>query len=523
MPESPYKSTRWTTQRNTVDGYDAERVGRTMTDLPSKKSWVYAVLAGIGGVAGSYAVAGYSRSFVVAPIDSLVVKLTPGSMVTWVIENVGEEGHLLHIALSVVLAATLFAGISLVGIVAAREFDRPVVGVVFAGLGSWLVTAAITLEPTLAAGAAVPVLLFTAVANTPSPAEPDASRRRMLYASAGAISFSGLALGTGRTFSGSSLDIDGTVPGAEGEGGVDDMLASGEERELDIAGDDVPGLISPIGEFYNVDIAEFEPEIPSEEWSLTVRGEVGQDRTVTFEELTEMPVENRYVTLRCVGEDLNGRQMDNAIWTGTPIMPLLESVDPEGECGCAMLRAEDGYYVQFPVDALEDAFLVWGMNGVPLPKQHGHPVRVLVPGHWGETNVKWLDEIELLDEEMEGYWEERGWEGTGPVKTVAKLWDDTVLDDGRIEVAGHAYAGTRGIDRVEVSIDGGTTWNDAELSDPLPAEDAWRQWRYVFDPDGTHEVVVRAIDGDGNLQIEEESDQSPDGATGWVQKTVSAE
>jgi hypothetical protein len=229
------------------------------------------------------------------------------------------------------------------------------------------------------------------------------------------------------------------------------------------------------------------------------------------------------VTLRCVGEDLNGRKMDNAVWTGTPIKPLLDEVDPEGECGCVMLRAEDGYYVQFPVDALEDAFLAWGMNGSPLPRQHGHPVRVLVPGHWGETNVKWLEEIELLDEEMDGYWEERGWEGTGPVKTVAKLWDDTTLSDGRIEVAGHAYAGTRGIDRVEVSIDGGETWTDAELSDPLPADDAWRQWRYVFDPHGTHEVVVRAIDGNGDVQIAEESDPSPSGATGWVQQTVSPE
>jgi DMSO/TMAO reductase YedYZ molybdopterin-dependent catalytic subunit len=491
-----------------------------MVERPTLQDGVYAALAGVTGVAGSYAVAGYSRSFIVAPIDSLVVKATPGSIVTWMIENVGEEGHLLHIALSVVIAAAILCSISLFGILVARRFERPVVSTVLTGVLAWAVVAGITLKPVLAGGAGVPVLVITAVANAPKPAQPDASRRRVLFASAGAVGFSSVAFGAGRTFN-SSLDIGDTVPGAEGDGGVEEQMAAARERELDIAGEDVPGLVSPIGQFYNVDIAEFEPELPSEDWELTITGEVGEDRTVTFEELIEMPVENRHITLRCVGEDLNGRKLDNAVWTGTPIKPLLDEVDPESACGCVMLRAEDGYFVEFPVEALEDAFIAWGMNGEPLPQQHGYPVRVLVPGHWGETNVKWLTEIELLDEEMDGYWEQRGWEGTGPVKTVAKLWDDTVLDDGRIEVAGHAYAGTRGIERVEVSIDGGESWNEAELSESLPADDAWRQWRYVFDPAGSHEVVVRAVDGEGNLQIQEESDSSPSGATGWVSQTVS--
>jgi len=499
-----------------------------MVERPSQQEAVFAALAGITGVAGSYAAAGYTRSFVVAPVDDLVVKLTPGAIVTFMIENVGDEGHLLHIALSMVIAATLFATLALGGILVARRLN-PVVGTGLAGVLAWAITAAITGELVLPLGAAVPVTVFTAVGLTPSPAEPAAARRRVIAASAGAIGFSGVAVGAGKTFSGSSLELNETVPGAEGSGGeggaektypVDRRVSAAQKTELDIVGDDVPGMVSSIENFYNVDIAEFEPEIPSEEWSLTITGEVGMDTTIDFEELTEMPVENRFITLRCVGEGLNGRKMDNAIWTGTPIKPLLDEVDPEGECGCVMLRAEDGYYVQFPVAALEDAFLAWGMNGQPLPKAHGHPVRVLVPGHWGETNVKWLDEIELLEAETDGYWEERGWQGTGPVKTVAKLWDDTELEDGRIEVAGHAYAGTRGIERVEVSIDGGDTWTDAELSDPLPDEDVWRQWRYVFEPDGSHEVVVRAVDGEGNLQTKERSNSAPSGATGWVSKTV---
>jgi DMSO/TMAO reductase YedYZ molybdopterin-dependent catalytic subunit len=143
-----------------------------------------------------------------------------------------------------------------------------------------------------------------------------------------------------------------------------------------------------------------------------------------------------------------------------------------------------------------------------------------VPGHWGETNVKWLAEIELLDEAVDGYWEQRGWHGTGPVNTVAKLWSESMLDNGHIEVAGHAYAGTRGVDAVEVSVDGGDTWRDAELSEPLPGEDVWRQWRFEFEPRASQEVVVRAIDGDGAVQAEERSEAFPSGATGWVSKTV---
>ncbi|MFC7194173.1 hypothetical protein ACFQL4_05045 [Halosimplex aquaticum] len=147
-------------------------------------------------------------------------------------------------------------------------------------------------------------------------------------------------------------------------------------------------------------------------------------------------------------------------------------------------------------------------------------------------NVKWITEIEFLDRERDGYWEQKGWHGTGPVNTVASH-ATTRTDDGRILVGGHAYAGTRGIERVEVSVDGGETWADAALTEPLPgatgavedppeaAVDAWRQWKYAYDPpEGSHEVVVRATDGTGELQPEEETNAFPSGPTGWVSKSI---
>ena len=487
----------------------------------SRTDLLFALLAGLTGVAGSFAVAGYTRQFVVAPIDAAVVRLTPGPIVAFMIENVGEQGHLLHIALSIGIAVGVFGGAALLGLAISRRFGSASLGAGATGVLAWGVAAGITLEPLFAVAAGVPAALLTAVGATRlSGVDHDPSRRRAILSGVGALGFLGVAglLGRQRGRSGTESGSAGAdvVPSPA----IQERLRQADDQGLDIAGDDVPGLVSEIGNFYNVDINEFDPEVPSDSWSMSITGEVGEDVDVTYEELTERPVEHRYVTLRCVGEQLNGRKMDTAVWTGTPIKPLVDAADPEGACGCVMLHAEDGYSVQFPVEALEDGLLAWEMNGQPLPTSHGHPVRVLVPGHWGETNVKWLSEVELLETEADGYWERRGWHGTGPVNTVAKLWDTTEVDDGRIEVAGHAYAGTRGIDRVEVSLDDGDTWTAADLSEPLPGDDVWRQWRHVFDPDGAEAVVVRAVDGEGTVQTGEAADPFPSGATGWVRQPL---
>jgi DMSO/TMAO reductase YedYZ molybdopterin-dependent catalytic subunit len=494
-------------------------------ERPSRHDLLFAALAGIAGLAGSYAIAGYTRQFVVAPIDALVVRLTPGPIVAFMIETVGEQGHLLHIALSFGIAAGILGGAALVGIVAARRVSRPLAGTALAGLLAWTLTAVITGRPVLAVAAGAPVTLFTGIAIVPvTSLDHDPSRRRVLTAGLGALAavFAGIGLGeiTAADDSGAGAAAAQDPDDRDVDDDVQELFDEAGEKSLDIEGD-VPDLVSSFEKFYNVDIAEFDPDLSADDWSVTITGEIDEETTVTFDELTAMPTEHRFVTLRCVGEDLNGKKMDNAIWTGTPIKPLIDEVDSEGECGCVMLRAEDDYFIQYPVEALERAFLAWGMNGQPLPQSHGHPVRVLLPGHWGETNVKWLSEIEMLDEEMDGYWEQRGWHGTGPVNTVAKLWSDTQLDNGNVEVAGHAYAGIRGIERVEVSTDGGDSWTDAELSDPLSGDDVWRQWRHEFEPDGgSHEVVVRATDGEGNLQQQEQTDSFPNGAAGWVRRTI---
>jgi hypothetical protein len=237
-----------------------------------------------------------------------------------------------------------------------------------------------------------------------------------------------------------------------------------------------------------------------------------------------MDAVNQFSTLRCVGDSLNGSKIDTALWTGVPLQELVAEAGPQSDCDCVLLKSQDGYEVEFPLEAFNRGLAVYGMNGEVLPRGHGYPVRAVIPGHWGEVNTKWLTEIEFLEREVDGYWEERGWEGTGPVKPTATLKDDTMLDDGQRQLAGHAYGGLRGVSTVEVSTDGGDSWSEASLSEPLPAvdgegraEDAWRQWTYSYEPPGSsHTAVVRMVDRDGTVQTMEETGPFPTGPSGWV-------
>jgi len=476
-------------------------------------------LAGAGGlasVAGSYAATGFTPQFVGAATEEVLRDVSPNVLVAFAIDELGDLGHQLLLAGAVATAIGLFAFAGFAGIVAADKTGHALPGVAVGGglalalsfaVGSPALSAAATALP----AAAVPV----ASRASAGPSEVSDRRRAVLGSVGSLLGFAavGTVLGTRR-----DTGVEAEPLAEEEREGTDALLSTAEERSLGVT--DIEGLVSD--SFYEVDYSSFDPTVEKAEWELTVTGEVEEEFSLDFGDLREMETEHRFVTLRCVGEDLNGKKMDNALWTGTPVAPLLERAGPQGGCECVRLHAADDYYQVFPVSALRRGFLAYGMNGSELPQGHGHPVRTLIPGHWGEINVKWITEIEVLDQEAEGYWEERGWHGTGPVETVAKLYDEGIerMDDGSVQLAGHAYAGTRGVQTVEVSTDGGDTWTEATLSEPLPGDDVWRQWAHEFTPSGTHEVVVRAIDGNGDVQPQERSDSFPSGATGWVSRTV---
>ncbi|WP_299330763.1 molybdopterin-dependent oxidoreductase [Haloplanus sp.] len=490
-----------------------------MTPLPWRRvvlGGTVAFAAGTAAVAGSYAVVGGSTAFVAATIANTMVTLTPAAIVTFAITVLGDIGsdlaYLSGLAATVVALGAVAGGARLV---AARR-GRRTVSPAAVGVAIAAVSVGLSGSVPSALGAAVGGALVSVAADLREPTaaavDVDDSRRTVL-AGAAALAVGVVGVGGRRAVddSGVGTDAASTEPVPED---VATLLDEAESKSLSVDG--LEPLVSD--SFYRVDVANVDPDPAREDWSMRIHGAVDEETTITVSDIEAMEQEHRFATLRCVGESLNGRKLDNALWTGVPLATFLEEAGLQGEY--VMLRAADGFYEEFPVDALEEGFLAVGMNGRPLPRGHGAPARALIPGHWGEINVKWLTEIEILDEPATGYWEERGWHGTGPVETVAKLWAENRLDDGRIEVGGTAYAGTRGIDRVEVSTDAGATWVEAELSEPLPGDDVWRQWVHRYEAGNRHEVVVRAVDGTGTVQPQEEAEAFPSGPSGWVSKTV---
>ena len=472
--------------------------------------------AGLAAVAGSYLLVGRRPAFVVTPFDRLVLAVTPDAVVSLAILSLQTLAHQLAFAVAITLAAAVLGVTALPAAIALGD-GRPGVALVLGTVLPGLTTAVLTGAPASGVGAAAGAGLLVVVAAFASgrgrPGDsPDAVRRQVLAAVGTALGVGALGLLTRGTGTEPTRDFVGVPEDARPE--VAALLREAEAKSLDVDG--LEPLVST--NFYEVDINNVNPTVDEDAWTLSVTGAVETEIELDVAEIRALPLEDRFATLRCVGDYLDGYQIDTALWSGVPMSAILDRAGPRG--AYVVLRAYDDYYNEFPLAALEPGLLAYRMNGRPLPRAHGAPARALVPGHWGEVNVKWLTEIEVSAEPVTGYWEERGWHGTGPVHTVAKLWQTNHLGPGQIEVAGPAYAGTRGIQAVEVSTDGGGTWTEAELSEPLPGEDVWRQWRHRYAREEPHEVVVRAIDGTGALQIPERADPRPSGATGWVSERV---
>jgi DMSO/TMAO reductase YedYZ molybdopterin-dependent catalytic subunit len=229
----------------------------------------------------------------------------------------------------------------------------------------------------------------------------------------------------------------------------------------------------------------------------------------------------RYVTLACVSNPVGGGLIGNARWLGVPVAELLAAAEPQPGADQVVSRSVDGWTCGTPTTVLtdgRDALLAVGMNGQPLPLEHGFPVRMVVPGVYGYVSAcKWITEIELTNfDDFDAYWVPRGWAAQAPIKTQSRI--DTPrgrAPAGPVVVAGVAWAQHRGISRVQVQVDGGA-WQEAELADTVSA-DTWRQWSWRWEDAaaGEHQLAVRATDTTGQVQPGERSSAAPDGATGW--------
>jgi len=299
---------------------------------------------------------------------------------------------------------------------------------------------------------------------------------------------------------------------------------------LDTLDDEVPGIapyvtpISPKNEFYRIDTALTVPQVDPDQWRLRITGLVDNPYELTYQEIRAMSLSDHVITLSCVSNQVGGDLVGNAIWTGIPLNVLLQRAGVQRGAQQIVGRSVDDFTAGFPTTAAYDgrnAILAIGMNNEPLPLRHGFPARIVVAGLYGYVSaVKWIEEIRLATwEGFDGYWVPRGWSKQGPVKTQSRI--DVPANDSNVKVgetvaiAGVAWAPTRGIRQVEVSVGEGN-WMPCRLGE-VAGNESWAQWHLAWTPatSGRQRIQVRATDGGGITQSSNNVNPRPNGAEGW--------
>ena len=496
-------------------------------------------------------------------VSQLVIKLTPGGFATRAIETLG--GADIPVLITVMVTSALALG----GFLANLSLRSPVTALAGIGVLAAVAIVATFAEPfvapvatvltivgALGAGAAVTRFLLNTSSDlrTSGPASPTelqpqsvrsreahsaggiaVDRRNFLVLSGGAALAGLAAAGTGRVLAGGDAQEASTrVPAKLTESIGQNAQGTALHQTLPpppaTASIEAPGmvpLITPAEDFYLIDTNLSSPRIDVDSWVLKVKGAVDNPLELTYKDLLSMPTREADITLSCVSNEVGGGLVSNGRWTGV----LLSDVLAEAGVGLDKIsgaseqlvgRSIDGWTAGFKTKTALDgreALVAFGLNGDELPVKHGYPVRLVVPGLYGYVSAtKWLSEIELTDWDFDAYWIQRTWSKEGPIKTQSRI--DTVkngerLSAGTVQVGGVAWAPHRGIQRVEVSADGGETWNDARLADQLDI-DTWRQWIYDWEAKpGVHTLQVRATDGEGETQTNEKTPPHPSGATGY--------
>lgn len=293
----------------------------------------------------------------------------------------------------------------------------------------------------------------------------------------------------------------------------------------------VPGHtpeITPIEEFYNIDINLVKPAVDHVGWELGIHGLVDRPYTLDYRQMqTEFEVVEMVSTLTCISNQVGGNLISTAVWRGVRLREVLERAGVQEGVLDIVFTGAEGYTdsIRLTEALKDDTLLVFGMNGRALPRVHGFPARIIVPNIYGMKNVKWLTGIEAVDVDYQGYWMVRGWSDEAVVRTQSRF--DLPGDGARVgpgdRMAGVAWAGDRGIRRVEISTDGGGTWVPALLKRELSPR-TWRLWASELNAGaGRAQVLVRAVDGRGEVQTAQVSRPHPAGATGHHRRDLTVQ
>ena len=489
-----------------------------------------AAIAGVAsaglGLGVAEVVAGLSRTLrsPVIAVGDRVVDLVPGALKDVAIQLFGTNDK---IALLVGIAVTLVIYAALVGIVALRKrLAIGLVGVaVFALVGSlaalndrsgapWWSVLPTLIGAGVVAGALV---VFDRAGEGAAAAgmEHPPSRRRF-FATAGVVAAgAGVAAMVGRSLDGrfSARDSRAALELPAPTNALDPIPAAAQAENA-------ASFITSNADFYRIDTALVVPQVPAETWSMKVMGMVENELTLTYADLLDRDMVERDITLTCVSNTIGGELMGTARWLGARLDDLLAEAGIDPAATQVVGRSVDGYTCGFPVAALDgrDALIAVGMNGEPLPLEHGFPARLIVPGLYGYVSAtKWLSEIELTTfDAFDHYWVPRGYSVEAPIKLQSRIDAPRGLDripPGPFVIGGVAWAQTIGIDGVEISIDEGP-WVSAELADEVN-DITWRQWSLPWEATpGRHSITVRAKDRNGSIQTPDRSEPLPNGASG---------
>ena len=488
----------------------------------------YGILSAAAGMAVAHLVAALldPASSPVLAVGSSVIDLTPTPAKEWAIRTFGDNDK-------AVLVGSVLAGVialaALAGLLARRRVRYGaalLVVLVLVAAGAVLTRPSVALTDVVpsAVAAVVAPLALTWLARTQERAglREGTGRRGVLIGIGAVVALTTVSGVAGRLISRLRLrPEDVTLPAP-----VDP--APSLPKGLD---DQVPGITSfrtTNDAFYRVDTRLDTPVVSAEDWTLTVDGDVDREITLTFDELLAMPMIERDITLTCVSNSVGGPFVGGARWLGVRLTDVLELAGVGDRADQILSTDFDGMTISTPLELAtdgRDAMICVGMNGAPLPREHGFPVRMVVPGLYGFISAtKWLTRLTLTTyADQEAYWTQRDWATDAPIKASARIDTPKGLSEveaGDVVIGGIAWAQSdRGVAGVQVQVDGGP-WRDATLG-PDGGNVYWRQWFYRWEADGgSHTISARTLDGDGDVQTAVRAEPFPEGASGIHQLFV---
>ena len=495
----------------------------------------------------------------VLAVGEFIVDVTPGDVVRTSIETLGNSQKIVLLS-SITILSILFGGF--LGLLSRRHSDLSyTLFILFGVFGGWTLnrdpltstTAALSLSA-MATLIGLSAFVFLnnvldqpASTNFEDPKHRYADRRQFLSWATGISVAAGTMTGAGRFLlkddTVQSIREKIVLPTIEEKTSLENSASTSTDLSSSVTTtlpdetdfltfsemNEIKGIspyITPNKDFYRIDTALRVPTIEPAEWSLTLDGLVENPYELSYEEILEMDLTKKDVTLTCVSNEIGGPLVGNAVWTGIPLSEIISKSKPLPEAQQLMCHSVDGFTAGFPIENIFDgrtALLAVGMNGRPLPVIHGFPARLVVAGLYGYVSaVKWIKRIEICTwDGNDGYWIPRGWSKKAPIKISSRIDvpRERKINSGINAIAGVAWAPLSGVKTVEVSFDSGP-WEECNLGVSLSGE-SWTQWAYKWDAvPGRHEIKVRAIDNNGVVQSSSIASPAPNGAEGYHQISV---